>query len=84
MIEGQAQMNRALDGDTVLVALDPVKHWQELQSKHQATVNGNSKVGYSNDKAIETRTVDAAATEGSIKELTDAPKEGGDRPEAGR
>ena len=34
MIEGQANMNRALDGDTVLVQLDPVKQWQELQSKH--------------------------------------------------
>ena len=80
MIEGQAHMNRALDGDTVLVQLDPVKQWPELQSKDQTSAAGNGKAGYSNDQAIETRIVDAAATEEGVEEHVDTPMEDGDRP----
>ena len=43
-------------------------------------MTGNGKAGYSNDTAIETRIVDAAATEEGVEERVDAPNEEGDRP----
>ena len=50
-------MNRALDGDTVMVQLDPVKKWKQEANE----VKTQSK--YDNKKAIENRVVDESNPE---------------------
>lgn len=53
MIDGQTLMNRALDGDTVFIQLDPVQKW-----KVEKVNTTTSTTKYQNKKAIEERVVD--------------------------
>ena len=48
-------MNRAMDGDTVLIQLDPVEKWK------QEAVEPKTKSKYDNQKAVEERVVDKKA-----------------------
>ena len=50
-IEDHIKMNRALDGDVVLIKLDKSNTWKEAQNQKQK----QSKIvnGYSNEQAIE-------------------------------
>lgn len=54
-IENDIKMNRALDGDLVLIKLDRTKFWKELQNQKQ--IANATVVGYSNEQAIESRIV---------------------------
>ena len=65
MIEGQTKMNRSLDGDKVLVQLDPVNSWELLKDKHSQKLEESkgkkpesNKKGYSNNEAVERRDLD--------------------------
>jgi hypothetical protein len=50
-IEDQIKMNRALDGDVVLIKLDKSQTWKEAQNQKQK--QGKVIIGYSNEQAIE-------------------------------
>jgi len=65
MIEGQANMNRALDGDKVLLKLDPPAKWRLLENnKKNGATGANSK--YSNKQVIEKRVVDEEPSEKTV------------------
>lgn len=44
-------MNRALDGDVVLIKLDKSQAWKEVQNQKQK--QSKIVIGYSNEQAIE-------------------------------
>ena len=56
LIEGQKNMNRAMDGDQVVVWLERTKWWSELPNAKVKRTQGQG--GYSNDQAVESRIVD--------------------------
>lgn len=68
MIDGLRDQNRALDGDTVIVELQPVSKWIEIDSSKLSikqineskvfTSNLIKALGYSNERPVEKRTVD--------------------------
>jgi len=51
LIDGQRNMNRALDGDEVVVWLEKIKFWKELPAASKAigAPEGNGKHGYANE-----------------------------------
>jgi exoribonuclease R len=50
-IEDHIKMNRALDGDVVLIKLDKSQAWKEVQNQKQK--QSKIVIGYSNEQAIE-------------------------------
>jgi exoribonuclease R len=50
-IEDHIKMNRALDGDVVLIKLDKSQAWKEAQNQKQK--QSKIVIGYSNEQAIE-------------------------------
>jgi exoribonuclease R len=50
-IEDHIKMNRALDGDVVLIKLDKSQTWKEAQNQKQK--QGKVIIGYSNEQGIE-------------------------------
>ena len=72
-------MNRSLDGDKVLVQLDPVKQWQPLKDKHSQKPDESkskkaesSQKGYSNNQAVESRDFDEVEEEEKVSEPQEA------------
>lgn len=70
MIEGQADLNRAMDGDRVLVKLDVPTKWKYLD-KPMNMVQGQSK--YTNTQVVEKRVVDEGILDKSIEEDDEIP-----------
>ena len=70
LVEGYKNMNRAMDGDTVMIEMSPVSMWIELGESKKAVTNGE----YTNEQAIESRV--GVDYKGSAQREDEAKKNG--------